>query len=204
MGSGNTSPSRLKRQSGIRGLAVASMLRVSPIFKLFNLLTAVRFVVRGDSMQPTFAGDQYILVSRMAYVACEPCRGDVVVVTHPRNPGREYIKRIIALPGDHLRFNGTQIVINGRLIKEPYLNGKIDHRIEDSDGDQPSRSPKGTSGSRESVPHDWSLGDDQYFVMGDNRANSDDSRSFGPVTRELIVGRAWIRYWPQSAWGIIR
>ena len=202
--SGHTSSSRLRRRSSILGLAARSMLQVRPIYNLLNLFTAVRFVVRGDSMQPTFAGDQYILVSRMAYLAGQPGRGDVVVLRHPGNTSREYIKRIIGLPGDRVQCNGGQILINGRLIKEPHLKGQGHYRIEHGDGDQPPWSPMGASYSPESSPKDWSLGDDQYFVMGDNRANSDDSRSFGPVSRDLIVGKAWVRYWPRSAWGIIR
>ena len=185
------------------------LIRVGPIYKLANLLTAARFVVQGDSMLPNFSGEQYILVSRMSYKWSSPARGDVVVLRDPRQRSRTYIKRIVGLPGECLHVEDGHVFASGRLLDEPYLKSRnIGHAASARDGEDAGGIPaQDTSWHREPVPQGppdtWSLGDGQYFVMGDNRLDSGDSRSFGPVRRELIVGRAWIRYWPRSDWGII-
>ena len=164
-----------------------SFLRVGPLYKLADLLTSARFVVEGGSMQPNLAVGQYVLVSRMAYRRRGPSRGDLVVMRQPRQPERDYIKRIVGLPGECVRVEGSGVFINGRQLEEPYLASEWD-----------AGAGRGRNGA---LSKEWAVGDDSYFVMGDNRGNSDDSRSFGPVKRDLIVGKVWIRYWPRSAWG---
>ena len=196
-----------RNRTSIAGLAQGMLLRVGPVYKLANLVTSVRFVVQGDSMLPSFARDQYILVSRMAYALNEPSRGDVVVLRHPSQSLRTYIKRIIGLPGEYIRIENRVVLINGQPLKEPYLDGGDNHQEPTEGGGPPA---DGSSmevhdhGSRAKSTSEWFLDDGQYFVMGDNRAASDDSRSFGSLDRELIVGKAWIRYWPRIAWGKIR
>ena len=178
------------------GWALRALLGFRPVYKLANFLTAVPFVVRGDSMQPALAGNQYVLISRMAYLLKSPTRGDVVVLRNPWQPRTKYIKRIVALPGEHVRMEGGLVFVDARPLEEPYLHdglvGEADH--DDSAGVETDEHGK--------VPlTEWYLDEDEYFVLGDNRANSDDSRSFGPLHRSLIVGRSWVRYWPRSAWG---
>ena len=158
-----------------------------------EVLTSVRFVVQGDSMLPNFSGDQYILVSRRAMVRDGLSRGDVVVLRHPVEPRRNYIKRVIGLSGERIRLEGACVYIDDELIHEPYL--AVDNDV-DGQGPPPT-TVLGELG-------EWTLGEDQLFVMGDNRASSDDSRSFGPLNRCMVVGKAWVRYWPRSAWGILR
>ena len=194
-----------RRPNSPLGLLLAAVLGVAPIYRLANLLTAVRFVVHGDSMQPTFARDQYILVSRLVCLRDGMGRGDVVVLRHPRQRTRNYIKRIVGLPGEHVHVEGGRVFIDGRLLEERYLTQKSAcqdiHRGDNVlVGDATSA---GTLKDLEGLVREWALDQGQYFVMGDNRANSDDSRSFGPLERELIVGKAWIRYWPRSAWGFL-
>ena len=192
--------SKSRRPPGLVGLFLATFLRIGPIGRFVNFITSVRFVVRGDSMQPSFAMDQYILVSRVAYLRDEPSRGDVVVLRHPGQWGRNYIKRIVGLPGEHVQVEDGHAFVDGQLLAEPYLNGASDSLRGDV---QQAAALRGIPCEGQGLPLECFLGDDQYFVMGDNRYNSDDSRSFGPLKRELIVGKAWIRYWPRSAWGFL-
>ena len=183
------------------GLLLAAVLGVAPVYKLANLLTAVRFIVHGDSMQPSFARNQYILVSRLVCLRDGMGRGDVVVLRHRT---RNYIKRIVGLPEEHVRVEGGRVFIDGRLLEEPYLSQESGCQDSHCGDNIPlDDSTTGTQEDLESLAREWTLDKGQFFVMGDNRANSDDSRSFGPLERELIVGKAWIRYWPRSAWGFL-
>ncbi len=166
------------------------MRKIGPARHLVNLLTTARFVVNGDSMRPNFSPGHYILVSRLAYWLNEPSRGDVVVLQHPYQQHRTYIKRIVGLPGEIVRIRGWSTFIDGQLLEEPYLDQSSVVLLDDKE-----------------EPHntfdEWTLGDEEYFLLGDNRASSVDSRSFGPLKRGLLIGKAWIRYWPRSAWGVV-
>ena len=199
-------PRRRRRSPGRWTRFLKNLLRVKPIYRLANLVTAVRFVVKGDSMEPSFSKDHYILVSRMAYLWQGPRRGDVVVLRHPKRRSQNYIKRIVGLPGETVHALGERIYINGVLLQEPYLNGDAGFQdLSDPAGVSPQYSESTKDTDKNTGPaSEWSLDEEQYFIMGDNRANSDDSRSLGPLGRELIVGKAWARYWPRSVWGIIR
>ena len=135
-------------------------------------------------MEPNLARGQYVMISRLAYWLRAPTRGDVVVARAPVQPSREFVKRIIGLPGEHVRIARGQVFIDGRPLEEPYL---LNH------------------GPKWGAPfQQWLLDEEEYFVMGDNRASSSDSRSFGPLKRDLILGKGWIRYWPRSAWGRVK
>lgn len=139
-----------------------------------------RFLVAGPSMQPSFWDDERIIASRIPYLLSEPERGDIVVFS------REVplIKRVIGLPGETIEFRQTELYINNVEIEEPYIN-------------EPcllSSCPDGI----------WTLSSDEYFVMGDNRNHSNDSRSFGPIHRNKIIGEALIRFWPPQGWGFLK
>lgn len=148
-------------------------------------LAAPRFLVDGPSMQPTFWTDQRILISRVHYLVGEPERGDIVVFNKPgSNIGDSpLIKRMIGLPGDTIEMRGTLVYLNGELFKEPYINEPC----------QLSACPNQT----------WTLGDDEYFVMGDNRNHSVDSRRFDTIKRNQIIGEPFLRYWPPQDWGLL-
>lgn len=141
--------------------------------------------VRGESMLPTFEDSQYILTDKLSYRFGTPQRGDVIVFKSPQNGAVDFIKRIIGMPGEKIKLvNGKVMILSptypeGYTLNETYTNGaptKPDAKLQEGE--------------------EYLIPPGQYFVMGDNRNHSSDSRSFGAVTRESIIGRAWIRYWP--------
>lgn len=147
------------------------------LYILINLTTA-RFVVDGVSMQPYFESGQFLIISRAHYNFGEPQRGDIIVFHMPLDTQQDFIKRIIGLPTEAVEIRDTQVYIDGYLLAESYLNEPCTP-INCSDGF-------------------WQLGTNEYFVMGDNRNHSNDSRAFGVIAHEFIVGKAVIRYWPAS------
>ena len=138
------------------------------------------FFVKGESMKPNFDNNQYLIVNEIDYRFSQPQRGDVIVFRYPRNPQIYFIKRVIGLPGEKIEIKNNRITIynqdhpKGLILKENYL---------------PSRTA--TNGNISIL-----LKNDEYFVMGDNRLFSYDSRRFGPVKRNLIIGKAWLSIWP--------
>jgi signal peptidase I len=142
---------------------------------LLNLFIVQPTKVRGESMEPTLRTDQYLLVEKISYRLHEPRRGDVVVFKYPRDEAENFIKRIIALPGETVEIVSGRVFINGQAIVEPYL----------------------IQLPRDSMPA-MIVPDGKLFVLGDNRVNSNDSRTFGLVTMDEVMGRAWMRYWPLS------
>ena len=149
--------------------AILPALVIAIVIHLF-LAQATR--VEGYSMEPTLFGHQRPIIEKLSYHFHEPQRGDIVVI---KVPGFDelLIKRVIGLPGDTLEVKDGVVYINDKALNEPYVNGR-------PRGDYP----------RTKIPEGY------IFVMGDNRNNSNDSRSFGPVAIENIVGHAWMRYWP--------
>jgi signal peptidase I len=138
--------------------------------------------VEGTSMLPRLGDQDRLFINKFVYHFAEIHRGDVVVFHYPRDPQKSYIKRVIAVPGDELRIDDGRTYINGRLLPEPYVPRRFhDSRSQDVMVIQP----------------------DQYFVMGDHRSISSDSRDFGPVPRDLIYGKAAFVYWPAEDMGVI-
>lgn len=148
---------------------------------LINLFLAQATRVYGSSMEPNLYTDQRLVVEKISYHLHSPQRGDVVVIRMPRQGPELLIKRIIGLPGETIEVREGQVYIDGQAIQEDYLT-------------QPTN---GTYGPL-TIPAG------QVFVMGDNRGASNDSRSFGPVEFERLVGRAWVSYWPIEQLGLIR
>jgi signal peptidase I len=136
------------------------------------------YQVQGSSMYPTLHDTQFVLVDKLTYDFSAPQRGDVVVFEFPLNHSENYIKRIIGIPGDTVSITADgHVSVNGVLLNEPYVN--------DLDN--------------EYGPETVALGPNQYFVLGDNRGNSSDSRDWGVVKRSEIIGKATLVYWPLSA-----
>lgn len=172
---------KLQRRSFMREI-IDTLVLIAAIYSLVNLASA-RFIVQGPSMQPNFHTGEFLIVSRLNYLLDQPQRGDIVVFHYPGNPEEDYIKRVIGLPGDTVEIRDTLVYVNDVQLDEPYINEPC----------EPGR-------CRDDV---WTLGPDEYFVMGDNRNHSSDSRAFGTVNRQFIVGEALVRYWPPSEWGLV-
>lgn len=143
--------------------------------------------ISGASMEPNFHNGEYILTNKIEYKLHEPQRGDVVIFKSPRNPDIDYIKRVIALPGEQVRVSRDTIYINDKPLLESYI-------------------PSTTNtygGSFLTENQEFVVPKDKYFVLGDNRQHSSDSREFGPVGKEEFIGKALLRYWPFSEFGLI-
>ena len=142
-----------------------------------RMFVAQPFIVSGHSMVPTFGDGDYLIVDEISYKTHEPQRGEVIVFKLPSNHSRFLIKRVIGLPGEIVVINGSKITItkkDGEVIQldENYIKENF--------------SAYGT----------WELQDEEYFVMGDNRNNSSDSRSWGVLDKELIIGKTFLRLFP--------
>ncbi|HEY0796274.1 MAG TPA: signal peptidase I [Acidisarcina sp.] len=139
--------------------------------------------VEGSSMLPQLRDQDRLFINKFAYRFEKIERGDVVVFYYPRDPSTSYIKRVIALPGDELRVEKGLVYVNGVLVPEPYVPEQFkDYRSVD----------------------DLVVPQGYYFMMGDHRSNSSDSRDFGPVRRGLIYGKASVVYWPQVDAGVVK
>lgn len=164
-----------------RGSFIGYMVVALGLAFFIRFFIAAPFVVSGASMDPTFDDLHYLIVDRVSYSLENPTRGDVVVFDLPQDGGRSLIKRIIGLPGETVVLRGDSVsIINdehpqGFTLEEPYLN------------------PENLGGA---TGMDITLKDDEFFVLGDNRRVSADSRSWGVLPREEIVGRALVRLYP--------
>ena len=148
------------------------------LFVGINYITA-RIRVDGSSMEPTLHSGQLVLVNRLAYKLGEPSHGDIIVFYFPREPGQEYIKRLIGLPGDQVVVQDGQVQVNGAVLDEPYIAAA------------PAYSGQ------------WVVPEGQYFVLGDNRNNSSDSHQWGMVPVDYVIGKAMAVYWPPSDWRVV-
>ena len=151
---------------------------------LVRILTSRPYKIEGDSMLPALINGQYVLLTRASSSSRPLQRGDIVVHRHPIGLEGIYVKRIIGLPSEHVRLDSGRIYINDAPLGE-------NHPDYDPASDDPTI-------------NEWWSGSDEYVVMGDNRRESrDDSRAFGAVPGERILGRVWFRYWPPNACGIL-
>jgi len=163
------------------------------------------FKVEGSSMDPTLEGGQYLLVNKLVYLRVNlerlariapfwqldhpsrgfpfhpPKRGEVIVFHFPGDPERDFVKRVVGLPGEVVMVRGGTVFINNVPLEEPYITRRDESNM--------------------AANH---LGEKQYFVLGDNRRSSNDSRNWGPVPEENVVGKVWLVYWPFSRWGVLK
>lgn len=167
--------------SEIVRFSLVALLIVLPI----RIFIAQPFIVSGASMETTFSTGQYLIVDQLTYHLEEPTRGEVIIFRYPKDPSKFFIKRIIGIPGDTISITGRDVTLinathpNGVLLDENYV---LDMK--------PSAALTET------------LGENEYFVMGDNRDASSDSRAWGVLQRDKIVGRAFLRLFPFSQIGV--
>ncbi len=140
-------------------------------------LAVQNFNVDGMSMEPNLHNQELILVDKWSYLFHPPTRGDVIVFVAPPHPALDYVKRIVGLPGDIVTIQGTTVIVNGKILKEFYVDPNRQGNVY-------------PSFSNRIVPPN------SYFVLGDNRAGSSDSRDWGCVPRQNLIGRAALVYWP--------
>ncbi len=148
---------------------------------LRGLAVSSRYKVQGHSMTPALSDGQQVLAMPVVWDSKQPLgRGKIVVLRQPGGARDFYIKRVIGLPGENISLLERVTYVDGQRLAEPYLSG---------DGGRQRRN-RG----------EWILESDEYFVMGDNRSDSRDSRVYGPVGRSLLAGVVWLRYWPPRDW----
>jgi signal peptidase I len=160
------------------------------IFFVVQTFVAQPYRVEQQSMERTLEPDQYVLVDKLTPRFDDYSRGDIVVFEPPASwtqggPSTPFIKRVIGLPGETVEVRDGAVFVDGTEVDEPYIfDGQPTIAV-----DEPAR---------------WVIPADQLFVMGDHRSASADSRAFGPIDRETVIGRAWLRYWPISAFGVLQ
>ncbi|HEY0492820.1 MAG TPA: signal peptidase I [Candidatus Dormibacteraeota bacterium] len=161
------------------------------VFLALVLYVVIQYAVQtvhvlGSSMSLTLHDNDLLVASKISYKIHDPQRGDIIVFKPPNEDSRDFIKRVIALPGDKIRISNSVVYINGQVLREPYLPERWTYN-----NNWPA------DGQDKLVPAD------QYFVMGDNRNHSSDSRSFGFVERDAILGKAEVRIWPLGQVGFL-
>lgn len=148
------------------------------LFVGINAVSA-RVRVDGFSMRPTLEDGEFLLVNKLSYFFGDVKRGDIIVFHFPLNPKEELIKRVIGLPGDHIVVQNNQVFVNDQLLNEPYI----------------AQAPL--------YYGDWVVAEDHLFVLGDNRNNSNDSKDWGMLPEENVVGKAVLIYWPPPMWDVL-
>lgn len=157
------------------------------IFLFVYLLLLQPHKIKGESMEPNFNNGEYLLTDKVSYRFGKPVRGDVIVFEAPGAGGDEFIKRIIGLPGEKVEVMNGKVYLDGKILEENYLPNTF----------VTSAGAFLKEGVELTVP------EGNYFVMGDNRPASSDSRAWGFVSKDKISGRAWIIYWPPPKVGFV-
>jgi signal peptidase I len=203
----------IERPVRVRGVVRELLETALFILLVFFIVRGIvqNFKIEGSSMEPTLFTGQYILVNKLVYFHFDlnapfrllpgqeelsqrivypfhqPRRGDIVVFEYPRDVSKDYIKRVIGLPGDQVEIRDGNVFINGEQLDQPFLKGAPTYCV----------GGYSCNGGVMTVP------EGHIFVMGDNRANSSDSREWGELPLDRVVGQAWLIYYPVSDWGLV-
>ncbi len=200
-------PQEEPARSSVRPLLIEILQTVLLTLIIFAGVRSVvqNFKVDGASMEPTLHTGQYLLINKLAYARLDgpmldlarslglatpgvdsfypfggPEHGDIAVFRYPGGPDRDFIKRVIALPGDTVQIDRGRVYVNGVLLNEDYIRAVPTYSL------PPQKVPAGS-----------------YFVLGDNRPNSSDSHIWGYVPQDNMIGKAWVSYWPPTDWGLV-
>ena len=186
MSENETTTNKLERGLGAIGLFILELIKVAVLagitIALVRYYLFKPFYVKGASMEPNFYDHEYLIIDELSYRFRPIQRGEVIVFRYPANPKEYFLKRVVGLPGERVKVAEGRVTVyneahpEGVAIDESYLAKDLL-----------------TIGEKITI-----LGGNQYFVLGDNRPNSFDSRRFGPIDGTIIVGRAWLRGWPLS------
>jgi signal peptidase I len=175
---GTVSPGKERTLTKFLLELIEIFLIAGALFLAVNTATA-RVRVESISMEPNLYDGEFVVVNRLAYRWSNPERGDIIVFYFPENPKKRYIKRIIGIEGDLVSVSDGQVYVNGDLLYEPYL------------------------ASAPTYSGEWQVGPGELFVLGDNRNNSNDSKSWGNLKVEAVIGKAIFIYWPLKNLGLI-
>jgi len=163
----------------LREVGITILIAIA-IFALLRV-TVQGYVVRYSCMLPNIESGEWVMVNKASYFLSDPQRGDVVVFWPPFESEHPFIKRVIGLPGETVEVKQGKVFINTIPLKETYITEPITYKL------SPKRIPEG-----------------EYFVLGDNRNNSNDSHTGWTVPREKMIGKAWFVYWPPTKWKVIK
>jgi signal peptidase I len=178
--------------TGISGRTAVEVLLMLGMLALLANTLLIRFSVSDAAMTPALINGQSLLLSRLTYQLREPRRGEIVLVIDPNDANRRIMRRVIGLPGETIELRGdsaglpgVQVAINGRPLSEPYVRDQLQNN------------------AVVTVTNQLRLSSGEYFVMTDNRAGTDDSRSWGPVRTTQLAGRAWLSLYPVDLLGLV-
>jgi signal peptidase I len=164
--------------SWLRDLTLSVVIAIIIILFLYQPVK-----VEGTSMMPSLVNDERIFINKFVYRFSKIERGDTVVFQFPQDTSKSYIKRVIGMPGDTVRIDQGTVIVNGKPLEEPYV----------------------APGYRDTVSKDEiTVHADEYYVLGDHRNSSNDSRNWGEVKRDLIYGKAVFVYWPLDRLGLLK
>jgi signal peptidase I len=164
---------------GILKEVIITLGLAAVLYLLMNLIIQSS-IVENVSMQPGLYEGQRLIVVKSAYWFGQPQRGDIIIIYPPIEPDRQWVKRLIGLPGDTVEVHNGTVFVNDIPLDEPYTKEQPDY-------DYPA----------------YTVPEDQYFVLGDNRNNSEDSHFGWTLSSQEIVGKAWLRFWPLDKWGLV-
>lgn len=168
--------------------SLQTLVVAGAIFAIIYLFFLQPHQVVGDSMFPNFHNKEFMLTDKISYRVRLPNKGEVIVFKAPNNAERDYIKRIIAQPGDTVKIEKGKVLVNGKILTEQYI-------LPDS---------KAFPGPFIKEAVGYTVPEDSYFVLGDNRTNSSDSREWGFVKINEIIGRSFLVYWPPQSFRIVK
>ncbi len=166
---------------------IESFVVSASVFVVIYLFLMQPHQIKGSSMFPTFKNGEYLLTDKVTFKRRRPMRGDVIVFKSPMDENFDFIKRVIALPGETVSLHNGFVYLNGKQLDEPYLTANCRTFAERFLQEE----------------MEYTVPEGAIVVMGDNRPHSSDSRDWGPVPYENIVGRAFFRYWPSDVMGLV-